>query len=114
MGDKNSVPSEGANEGANMSANMRQQLEESINRKAINSTINKDQFNEILTMFSITIHSVQHVPILDGLYGLIQPVGNAKSKPKQCVLEFLVKMANDPVFLEESKGLCVWVYVYVF
>lgn len=105
MGDKNSVPARGGNNDQikTMSGTMKTQLEQAINRKAINNSINKDQFNEILTMFSISIHSVQHVPILDGLYNLIEPVGMSQTKPKHYVLEFLIKMADDSVFLEESN-----------
>ena len=86
----------------NQQENMKQQLHQLVETRARNGRINRMQFEEILTFFTFKIHHIQHSPILGGLYDQIEPRSMPDSKPKQYVMDFLMKMATDEVFLEES------------
>lgn len=89
----------------NQSENMKQQLFQLVESRARNGRINRMQFEEILTFFTLKIHHIQYSPILGGLYDLVEPRSMTDSKPKQYVVDFLMKMATDELFLEQSNKL---------
>ena len=107
MGNEQSNKSGGNQNPANQmqsSENMNAQLTMAVESKAVNNMVTKQQFNEVLTLFSLSIQAARYVPIFDGLYDLIEPVRESRAKPKYNVSAFLIKMATDESFLEESKS----------
>lgn len=80
-----------------------QQVDGAIEQNSSNNTISKAQFNRILSLLGLDSASINHTPILDGLFELIEPVNVPQAKPKYNVKQFIHKMIQDRYFLIQRK-----------
>ena len=83
--------------------NFIKQMDAAIEQSSTNNTVNKAQFNRILSMLGLDSQSINYTPILDGLFELIEPVNVTQAKPKYNVKAFMNKIINDRYFLIQCR-----------
>jgi hypothetical protein len=83
--------------------NFMKSIEMAIDQNSSNNSVTKPQFNRILTLLGLDAQSINYIPILDGLFDMIEPVNITQAKPKYNVKMFMNKVINDSYFLIQCK-----------
>jgi hypothetical protein len=94
--------------------NFMKQIDFAIEQNSSNNSVTKPQFNRILSLLGLDAQSINYIPILDGLFEMIEPVNITQAKPKYNVKMFMNKVINDNYFLIQCRiflfGLLFWIF----
>lgn len=91
--------------------NFMYQMENVINQNSTNNSVTKPQFNKIMSLMGLDLQSINHIPILDGLFDQIEPLNINHAKPKYNVSAFMNKIINDNYFLIECRNINSEIYI---